>query len=93
MTWKEMKQFCESLNDEQLEKKVIMWREEEVINDISAFTLGLDHYIDKERGEDGCIEESTAKEIAMNNEIDYPNGMDHFEKVYDKGFPLLHENF
>lgn len=89
MTWKEMKDFCLTLNEDQLEKTVVIWREQESIYDMWAFCLEEDHYIDPEDYENGCFSESDAKSMLYN----YPNGMDDLKKVYDKGCPLLGENF
>lgn len=94
MNWKELKDFCNGLTEEQLEKKVILLREEEVISEMEAQQLVEDYYIDETGvASDGCFEESTAKDLIEKNPDDYPNGMDHFNKVYDKGFPLIQENF
>lgn len=93
MEWKELKEFCNSLTEEQLSKQVILWREEEAIIDISASCLEEDHYMDTNEPENGCMPESEAKSMIDVNPGDYPNGMDEFKKVYDKGDPLLHENF
>jgi hypothetical protein len=94
MTWNELKTFCNSLDEKQLEHNVIMWREDDVINDISAMQLDEDHYVDNEGDfEDGCFPQSEAEAMIRDNEPDFPNGMEHFQKVYDKGHPLLAENF
>ena len=90
MNWKELKEFCNSLPEEKLENKVILWREEEAISDIYAEQLKEDHfnYDDCE----GCVSESDAKSM-LEDEDAFPNGMDDFEKVYDKGDPILCEEF
>lgn len=90
MTWKELKEFCNSLDETKLEKKVILWREEDSISDIYAEVLDED-YFNYEHSE-GCVPESEALKMAE-DESEFPNGMDDFYKVYDKGDPLLHENF
>lgn len=93
-TWKDIKEFVNSLTEEQLSKRVILWREDEAINKIQPDVLEEDHYIDKEGVVvEGCVDESTAKELIKDNPEDYPNGMKHFTKVYDKGFPILFEKF
>lgn len=94
MNWKEMKDFCSKLTEEQLDQKVILWREDEAITKIECSQLEHDHYIETESGSpDGCFEESEALYMIKNHPEDYPNGLDHFTKVYDKGFPILKEDF
>ncbi len=84
MNWKELKEFCDTLNAEQLEKEVVLWREDEGINDISAEQLQEDHYNDPEDTEAGCF--------PINDILDGVN-KDALKKVYDKGHPILFENF
>jgi hypothetical protein len=90
MNWKELKEFCNSLNETQLEKKVILWREDEAISNIYAEQLEEDHF--NYEDSEGCVSESDAKSMFEDKE-EFPNGMDDFEKVYDKGDPILHEEF
>lgn len=92
MNWKELKEFCNSLTEEQLQKKVILWREEEAIIDISASQLEEDYYTDPD-DENGCFPESDAKYLVESNKDDYPDGMNDLKKVYDKGHPVLWEKF
>lgn len=85
MTWKELKEFCNQLPEEELNKNVIMWREEESIIKIEAFQLEEDHYVDEDRWvSEGCFPES---EIPK----DDPDLI--LQKVYDKGHPILQEDF
>ena len=94
MNWKQLKDFCNGLTEEQLQEKVIMWREHEAVNNIEVDTLQEDHYIDETgQYDEGCFEKSTALNLIKDNTEDYPNGLKHFKKVYDKGFPILWENF
>lgn len=93
MNWRELKDFCNSLPESELEEKVILWREEEAITDISASQLEEDNYVDNEREEDGCFGKSEAESQIKMSPEDFPNGLEHFTKVYDKGNPILHENF
>lgn len=92
MKWKELKEFVNNLPENELEKKVILWREDESINQINAETLKEDHYIDPENHLDGCFPESEAKNM-IKDEDAYPNGILDLEKVYDKGTPILWEDF
>jgi len=93
MNWKQLKEFCNSLPENELNKKVILWREDEAISKIKAEQLEEDHYIHPELSEDGCFPESEVEHLIKGNEEDYPNGMDDFKKVYDKGTSILHEDF
>lgn len=90
MNWKKLKDFCNGLTEEQLKEKVIMWREDECVSRIEAMTLSEDHYINKENNEYGCFEESEMNsQINQNQEL----SREDFKKVYDKGFPVLWEDF
>ncbi len=93
MNWKELKEFCSKLSEEQLSKKVILWREDEAITNIDAIQLDEDHYIESEYPEEGCFSMSDAEYKLKGNELEYPNGMAGFQKVYDKGHPILSEDF
>lgn len=92
MNWNQLKDFCNSLDEEQLKHNVILWREDEAITDIDAITLEEDHYINPEASE-GCFPESEANYLIKTDPESYPDGIDFFTKVYDKGHPVLHENF
>lgn len=91
MTWNELKEFCNALPEQELEKKVVLLREDESISDIYAERLEEDHYLSDDS--EGCFPESYAIEMIDDNPEDYPSGLDDLKKVYDKGHPLLHENF
>lgn len=93
MNWKELKEFANSLGEKQLKKKVILWRENEAISDISANRLGEDQYIFEDEPHEGCFDESEALYQIKRNPDDYPNGINSFKRVYDKGTPILFENF
>ena len=93
MTWNELKEFCNSLPEHELGKNVFMWREEECIDKIEAEQLEEDYYVHLERPEDGCVSESDANSLIRDNGDEYPNGMNDFVKVYDKGHPILWAGF
>lgn len=84
MNWKELKDFCNSLPESELEKNVMLWREDEAITDISAEALEEDYYIRRESPEDGCFPASECKGLEPKTKI---------KRVYQKGHPVLHENF
>ncbi len=71
------------LSEDKLNESVILWREEEAVTNIEADRLEDDYYIDKERHEDGCF---TLSDVIFDEE-------GRLEKVYDKGYPILWENF
>jgi hypothetical protein len=85
MNWKQMKEFVNGLSDEQLDKDVILWREDEVVKDIDAESLSEDHYIGED--DEGCYPLS---EVGLSIEKAQEKGL---KKVYDKGYPILFENF
>lgn len=85
MTWKELKEFCNSLDEKELSKKVILWREDEAITKITAETLHEDCYA-VDDGE-GCVYESE-KSCLLRDDEDV-----EIKKVYDKGTPILWEEF
>lgn len=84
MNWKELKDFCNSLPESELEKNVMLWREEEAITDITAEQLDEDHYINVENSDNGCFPVSEAKNLDKDTKI---------KRVYEKGNPILHEVF
>lgn len=85
MTWRELKQFCDSLDEGRLDNRVILWREEEAIIDISAEILEDDYY--KHIDDDGCY---TLDEAGISIEEAKENDLD---KVYEKGEPILFEEY
>jgi len=93
MNWKELKDFCNNLSETELEKNVILWREDEAITDISAEQLEEDNYVLIDSEDEGCFPEKEALSQIKNDLEEYPNGLDHFKKVYSKGHPILQENF
>lgn len=93
MNWKQLKDFCNNLPESELEKNVILWRESEAITNISSEQLDEDYYIDPDDSENGCFPELEMKSQINMSPNDFPNGVEHFQKVYDKGHPVLHEIF
>ncbi|WP_017258414.1 hypothetical protein [Pedobacter arcticus] len=114
MNWNDLKIFCNSLDEVQLQQNVILWREDEAvtdikaieldktitlsegdesIKDIDAIQLDSEQYIEPEVIGEGCFPKWEAEDIVKNQPEDYPNGLAHFQKVYDKGHPVLTENF
>jgi hypothetical protein len=91
ITWNEIKVFCNSLNEEQLKEKVLLWREDECIA-VSAHELEEDQYLDEDTDE-GCVPESTMHQLIKDDPDAYPDGVEHFKKVYSKGRPMMIENF
>lgn len=85
MKWNELKMFCCSLNEIQLLKDVILWREDSVISDIEPDVLQEDHYYDPEEPTDGCFTLSDAGYQAE----DVPS----LEIAYKSGTPILWEKF
>ena len=92
MKWKKLKEFCNNLPETELEKEVILWREDEAVSQIKAMCLKEDHYVDPELSENGCFPETDAKSF-IGYEESYPNGLSDLKKVYDKGHPILWEDF
>lgn len=92
MNWRELKDFCNTIAEEHLDTTVVLWREDEAIYDISPELLEEDYFIDKEKAWEGCVPKSEAKTI-INDVEEYPNGFDDLRKVYDKGQPILLEEF
>lgn len=93
MNWKSLRDFCNSLPESELDKNVILWREDEAITDITAEQLDQDMYLHIGEEEDGCFPLCEAESMIKNDPDEYPNEMGDFQKVYDKGHPILHENF
>lgn len=80
MNWKKLKEFCNSLDEEQLKKNVILWREDESIGSIEAYSLEEDYYMEPD--DEHCYPESEAVEP-----------LENLEKAYNKRDPILHEDF
>jgi hypothetical protein len=80
MNWKQLKEFCNSLDEKQLDRKIVLWREDEAVNNVEAMTIEEDHYIGED--DEGCYPESEAKEP-----------LENLKKVYEKGNPILWEKF
>jgi hypothetical protein len=91
MNWNELKEFCNSLPESELSKNVILWREDAAITNINAIVLTEDHYIDNEGDMEGCAPLSDIEYSYLSDEENYPNGLEDFKKVYDKGTPILWE--
>lgn len=87
MAWNELKEFCNSLPQEQLERKVIFWREDEAIDDIEVGQLSEDYYI----GEDDelCYTLSDMG-LTVNDMDDNALGL---KKAYSEGDAILWEHF
>ena len=85
MNWKALKEFCNSLDEKQLKRKVVLWRENEAVTYIEAMALEADHYIGED--EEGCYTLSDAgidiKEVEEKE----------LKRVYEKGNPILWEDF
>lgn len=81
MNWNELKVFCNSLDENQLQNKVILWREGYAISNINAQNIEEDLYFESD-DEDGCYPESEASKP-----------IEELTKVYDKGDPILYEEF
>lgn len=84
MNWKQLKDFCNSLPLSELEKNVMLWREDEAITKIEAEQLEEDYYIKRESPEEGCFPCSECNSLEPSTKI---------KRVYKKGQPLLHEIF
>ena len=92
MNWKQLKEFCNKLPENQLENNVILWRENECVNTINAEELSEDHYIDLEDSDNGCFSFTDAKSFIKDKDA-YPNGFNDLKIVYKKGHPVLWEEF
>lgn len=94
MNWKELKDFANSLDEEQLEKEVVLWREEEIIiKDINAELTSNNYYINPKEREEGIMPEYHVLTIIKENPDDYPNGLNDWELVYSSNQPILWEKF
>ena len=91
MNWRKLKEFCNNLPENELDKKVIVWREYEGITKIEAEQLLEDHYSNPYNIEEGCFPELEAKSLIKDKE-DFPNGMNDLQKAYSKGYPVLYES-
>ena len=87
MNWRDMKEFCNSIGEKQLDNKVVLLQENSTINKIEAMQLSDDHYIDPERREEGCFPlDEAGMTLEEAKKKKYP-------KVYNEGDPILWEKF
>ena len=87
MKFKELKEFCNGLTDEQLNEKVRIMREEEVISSIHPpEVLTEDLSLDPEASE-GCFPFSEVKGSYTKEEFA------QLKVAYKKGTPMLWEDF
>lgn len=86
MNFRQLKDFCNNLPETELDKNVILWREdaEDVITEIEAEQLHEDYYIDKDNPENGCFPVSECKDLPPETKI---------KRIYKKGHPILSEVF
>lgn len=75
-----------TLSEDQLEKDVIVWREDEAVSSLEPMILHDDHYIAPD-DEDGCY---TLSDAGLDIEDVKEKNL---KKVYDKGHPILAEDF
>lgn len=80
MNWKELKEFCNSLDEKQLEKEVIIWTEETAMGDLQASEVEENIYFDPEDSESTYYEK------------DAPVPVENLQIAYHKGDPILFEN-
>ena len=74
LTYRELKAFCNTLTNDQLDKNVFIMSEERVIDVESVGTLECDFVYDAECVEDGCIPITDVKDNIENYEVVYPEG-------------------
>ena len=88
MKFKELKEFCNGLTDEQLNETVRIMREEEVISSIHPpEILKEDLVYDPEERMEGCFALSElGEDFIKENE-------GHLKVAYKKGTPMLWEDF
>lgn len=82
MNYKELKDFCNLLDEGQLKEEVVLWREDEAINSIQAEPLSEDQYMRKDGEDEHCYPLS---------ESEHPES--ELKLVHRKGRPILFENF
>ena len=85
MNWNQLKDFCNSLTEEQLQKNVLVWREDKAFSNMEPIVLNYDMYIGL--GEEGCY---PLHEVDLTEEQAEEEGL---TKVYSKGDPILMEDF
>jgi len=85
MNWQELKDFANSLNEEQLKCKVVLWREDEAVTKIETSIIEDDQYIIS--GDEGCY--SLADGGYTEDDIEEKG----LVLVYEKGHPILNEDF
>lgn len=84
MNWKELKDFCNSLPESELNKTVIVWGEEHGIANVCAEQLSEDYYYNPDDPDVGCFPISDMKDLSGEDK-------ESLEVVYSKGTPMIIE--
>lgn len=90
MTWQELKQHVNSLDEKQLSENVQLWRDNETILNIGIDTTNEDHYYVPE--DQSTMTESEVKINYKAYPKDYETPINELKKVSEKGFPYLYED-
>jgi hypothetical protein len=93
MTWRELKEFCNKLHENELNKDVVLWCENETIHNMDAYLLGDNYYMDPRNPEKGCFPEFIIKADVDNDEELLISEIKRLKKMHDKGDPMLGGEF
>lgn len=88
MTWKELKEHVNRLDENQLSQNVELWRDHETLHNIGITVTCENYYYCPEN--ECCINESEMNYLIDNAPESYPNGLKGLRKVHDSGFSYLH---
>lgn len=91
LTWGQLKKFCEQVPDEHYHTPVILWREDEALQSLSAEKLEEDQYMDMKADKKVCFSLSEAGMTEEDGKEGVAKG--RLAKVYSKDHPILRENF
>ena len=89
MNFRQLKDFCNSLPEKELDKQVVVLRESEPIKNINAFQMDEDQYTNPD-DPDECLSKSEAEKLILVRP-DYYHDLDDMQKVCDRGTPYLME--
>ncbi|WP_158962579.1 hypothetical protein [Myroides fluvii] len=86
MDWKELKDFCNSLPESELDKTVIIWGEEYDIANVCVEQLSEDYCYDPGDLDIGCFPVSDTKDFSEEDK-------ENLEVAYSKGTPMIIERY
>lgn len=90
MTWQELKEHVNSLNEKQLSEEVQLWGCDETITIVDFTVTYEDYYFLPE--EESSVIESEIDSLYANYPHDYVTPRSELKRTHEKGFPYLYND-